>query len=240
MYALVPLALAIAPGVGIAFYIYWKDTFDKEPRKLLIRCFLLGIFSILPAIILEYVGFALLPVITFPITTFINAFFVIGLSEEFSKFLMLRFYAFPKKEFNEPFDGITYSVMVGMGFATLENILYVDQHGMTTGVFRMFTAIPAHASFAVIMGYYMGLSKFRSNPLPAQMLGLLLAVMLHGAYDFCLMVNSVPLIWLGAILSLILGVRYSLKAIHLHQIHSPFNIIELRKKNVRNDNEGEI
>jgi RsiW-degrading membrane proteinase PrsW (M82 family) len=128
MYALVPLALAIAPGVGIAFYIYWKDTFDKEPRKLLIRCFLLGIFSILPAIILEYVGFALLPVITFPITTFINAFFVIGLSEEFSKFLMLRFYAFPKKEFNEPFDGITYSVMVGMGFATLENIHFQKDH----------------------------------------------------------------------------------------------------------------
>ncbi|MBA2422262.1 MAG: PrsW family intramembrane metalloprotease [Chitinophagales bacterium] len=235
MNELVPLALAIAPGVGIAVFIYWKDTFEKEPRRLLLICFLLGMFSILPAMALEYVGFAVLPLITFPVTTFINAFFVIGLSEEFSKFLMLRFYAYRKKEFNEPFDGITYSVMVGMGFATLENILYVDQHGMTTGVLRMFTAVPAHASFAVIMGYYMGLSKFRSNPLPAQILGLLLAVMLHGAYDFCLMVNSIPLITMGAFLSLILGIRYSLKAIRIHQIHSPFNLAELKNKDVSND-----
>ncbi len=83
-----------------------------------------------------------------------------ALSEEGSKFLVLRFYAYPKQVFREPFDGVIYCVMIGMGFATVENIEYVRQFGLETGVSRFFLAIPAHASFAVLMGYPVGRAKF--------------------------------------------------------------------------------
>lgn len=74
---------------------------------------------------------------------FVNAFFKVALVEEFSKFFFVRFILYRNKNFNEPFDGIVYAVMVSMGFATIENIIYVFQYGAMTGVLRMFTAVPA-------------------------------------------------------------------------------------------------
>jgi RsiW-degrading membrane proteinase PrsW (M82 family) len=230
MNILTPFALAIAPGLAIMIYIYWKDKYEKEPRKLLLVSFVLGMVAIVPAIFLEEAGYFLLYQTKSIYNTFLNTFFVIGLSEEFSKFFMLRFYAYRKKEFNEPFDGITYSVMIAMGFATLENIMYVNQYGIGNAFFRMFTAVPAHASFGVIMGYYVGLSKFKKNPFFCQLQGLALAVMLHGAYDFCLMVENIPLIAVGALVSLALGIYYSMKAIRIHQYYSPFNLERIEKE----------
>ncbi len=80
---------------------------------------------------------------------------VIGFSEEFSKFLGVRLYAYNKKSFDEPLDGIVYSVMVGMGFATFENVLYVLKYaemgmGMEVGLDRMFLSVQvAHGTFGV-------------------------------------------------------------------------------------------
>ncbi|MGB3074006.1 MAG: PrsW family glutamic-type intramembrane protease, partial [Chitinophagales bacterium] len=216
------LGMAIAPGLAIAIFVYWKDKFDSEPRRLLIFSFILGMIAILPAILLEDIGSSKLPVMNATLRTFLFTFVVVGGSEEFSKFFMLRIYAFRKRDFNEPFDGITYSVMVAMGFATLENIFYVSQYGMGNAVLRMFTAVPAHATFGVIMGYYVGLAKFKNNAIFLQLQGLLFAVILHGAYDFCIMAENIPLIAGGAFISLLLGIRYSLKAIRIHQQMSPF------------------
>lgn len=222
---LILLGMAVAPGLAIAIFIYWKDKYDREPRKLMIFSFILGMVAIAPAVLLEDIGTSWIPVVGETLRTFIFTFVVVGGSEEFCKFFMLRIYPYRKREFNEPFDGITYAVMVSMGFATLENIMYVMQYGMGNALLRMFTAVPAHAAFGVIMGYYVGLAKFKNNSVILQFQGLLFAVILHGAYDFCLMANNIPLIAGGAIVSLLLGIRYSLKAIRLHQQISPFNII---------------
>jgi RsiW-degrading membrane proteinase PrsW (M82 family) len=88
-------------------------------------------------------------------------------------------------------DGIVYAIMVGMGFATLENILYVviRPEDMTTafriGWLRMLTAVPGHAIFAVVMGYFIGRAKFVTQG-QAWLLwtGLCSAVLLHGLYDY--------------------------------------------------------
>ena len=56
---------------------------------------------------------------------FVNAFFIVAFIEEFSKYVIVRYYNQPKKGFNEPFDGIIYAVMVSMGFAAVENIMCV-------------------------------------------------------------------------------------------------------------------
>lgn len=223
------LALAVAPGCAIVFYIYSKDKYDKEPLKNLVICFFLGMLAILPAIAIQKSLQAplrqYLPGYTISYFS-IFAFIVVALGEELVKFIMLRFYAYPHKDFNEPFDGITYSVMVGMGFATLENIQYVITYGYYTGLVRMFLSVPAHAAFAVLMGYEMGLAKFtHKHPWRYMLKGLLLATFFHGAFDFFLFLQDSPqvtryvsngLLITGAVISYAIAITMSLRSIKLH------------------------
>lgn len=229
------LILAIAPGIAISLYIIFKDEYNKEPRKHLIISFLLGILAILPALILESI-FSFADRFTFFNSIQgigIKAFFFVALVEEVCKFIMLRYYAYSKPEFDEPFDGIVYAVMVGMGFATLENVFYVSQYGMVTGIFRMFLAIPAHATFAILMGYFMGKAKFSVEREKKLMwAGLFWAILFHGSYDFFLFLQenkivvktfSSLLLILGAVVSLITGIILSNKAIKSHLEFSKSN-----------------
>jgi protease PrsW len=237
-HCMLPLALALAPGIAIILFIYWRDQYEREPLRHLVICFLLGMLSTVPAIIIQQTA-------TPQVTQFfaeksvwfyaVFAYAVVGFSEELSKFLMLRWYAYPKKAFNEPMDGIVYSVMVSMGFATLENVGYVMRDGgnLQVALIRMILSVPAHASFAIIMGYYVGLAKF--NPARSTLLmvkGVLLAAFLHGSYDFFLFVQqsrdvtryvSTGLLTLGAIASWFIGIRLSLKSIKQHRLHSRNN-----------------
>jgi len=221
------ILVSVAPVFIIILYIYFKDKYEKEPKRLLFYNFLLGaIVSIIITSILYYAFDIVLPLPnkTSIFQQFIKAFFVVGLVEEFSKYLIVRYFAQPNKEFNEPFDGIVYAVMVSMGFAATENIFYVIQGGYTTALARAFTAVPAHATFGVLMGYFMGKAKFSNNKIVLNLAGLLLAIIFHGAYDFFLFINFVPGIWVGAILSLFIGIVLSRKAIKKHQEDSNFNV----------------
>lgn len=221
------LLLAIAPVTIVILYIYFKDKFEKEPVGFLFKNFLLGAtVSIIITAILGSVGGWLIPLTNkiSVIQQFLQAFIVVALVEEFSKYIIVRFYAQRNKEFNEPFDGIVYAVMVSMGFAALENVLYVFQYGFATGVTRAFTAVPAHATFGILMGYFMGKAKFSENKVILNLTGLLLATLFHGAYDFFLFINFIPGISIGAFISLIIGIILSKKAIKKHQQNSIFKV----------------
>jgi len=223
------LALTLGPGLAIAVYVFWKDRFDREPLRLLVSCFLLGVLSAFLAvgiqIAVQRVGLDKNDSLSGEL---FHCFIIIGLSEEFSKLLFLRQFAYPKPQFNEPYDGIAYSVMVSMGFATIENIAYVylgnsSGEALSVALIRMVTAIPAHASFAVIMGYFVGLAKFRNNSTSLMFIGLFAATFMHGLYDFFLLQNSIPNISAGAFISLAIWVYLSYRAIHIHQANSPYN-----------------
>jgi protease PrsW len=221
------LALTVAPGLAIALFIYLKDRYDREPFRQLIWAFLLGVCSTIPAAALSY-SFAGVPGLQggeSEKATFTYAFITVALAEEGSKFFFLRLF-YRKPFFDEPFDGITYAVMISMGFATLENLLYVFGSGMgsySTALLRMLTAVPAHASFAVIMGYFVGMAKFKPhNRTLYLLLGLLGAIFFHGTYDFLLMLRNYPYIAYGAMVSLGVSLFLSFKAIKVHQNNSPF------------------
>jgi RsiW-degrading membrane proteinase PrsW (M82 family) len=219
------LLLAIAPAMMIILYIYFKDKFEKEPIGFLVKNFLMGaIVSVIITLLLSIIANLFFPLTntTSIFQQFIKAFFVVGFVEEFSKYIIVKFYAQKNKEFNEPFDGIVYAVMVSMGFAALENVMYVFQHGVSTGIIRAFTAVPAHATFGILMGYLMGLAKFSKNRQLLNITGLLVATFFHGAYDFFLFINFIPGIALGAFVSLIVGIILSKKAIKIHQQNSYF------------------
>ncbi|MEM6726042.1 MAG: PrsW family glutamic-type intramembrane protease [Bacteroidota bacterium] len=217
--------LAILPGLLISGYIYRMDSYDKEPRRLLLTCFILGIVSTIPAVFIQRYGLSLgLDISEKAWMTAIFAFVLVAGSEELVKFIPLRYYAYPKDTFNEPLDGIVYSVMISMGFATLENILYVMEGGASTALLRMFTAVPAHAAFAIIMGYFVGLAKFSDPQYRTQLLwkGYIGAVILHGCYNFFLFQQNIPVLSLLAFVSLYFGIRYSRKLIIMHRQISPF------------------
>ncbi|ALJ03672.1 branched-chain amino acid aminotransferase [Pseudalgibacter alginicilyticus] len=221
------LLAAIAPIFIIIIYIYAKDKYEKEPKQLLILNFILGaVISIIVTSILYYFFDIALPLYnhTSIFEQFIKAFFVVGLTEEFSKYIIVRYFAQPNKAFNEPFDGIVYAVMVSMGFAATENIFYVMESGYETALLRAFTAIPAHATFGILMGYYMGKAKFSNNKITLNLAGLFLAVLFHGAYDFFLFIDFIPGIWVGAFFSLFIGIFLSRKAIKRHQNNSNFKV----------------
>ncbi|MDB4682536.1 PrsW family glutamic-type intramembrane protease [Crocinitomicaceae bacterium] len=222
------LALAIAPGIAISMYIYFKDKHEKEPLKLLVISFLLGAVSVIPTTILTLIGqyfFDFNPMSSSFYFSLFSCVVGIGLIEEYSKFIFVRYYTYRKEDFNEPFDGIVYCVMVSMGFATVENILYVYEGGQAVAWARMFTAVPMHAIFAIIMGYYMGIQKFY-NKKGYAFIGLLYASVLHGVYDFVIMNPeiSAEIQWLGFLACIIFGIRVARKSIKLHQDNSPFKV----------------
>ncbi len=227
MIFLILLSLAIAPGVAIAIYIHWKDTHDREPVHLLVKCFFLGALMVLPAIVIEISLAKIFPMHEtsrgMMLPELWRALIGVALVEEICKFAVLRWYAYPKPQFNEPYDGITYSVMIAMGFATLENIMYVQMGGFTVGILRMFLAVPAHATFGILMGYFLGLAKFRHQGRALVLLGLFVATGFHGAYDWFLFQKVYPLLALGAVASLVVGVLLSRRDMHLHEAASPFH-----------------
>ena len=214
------LALAIAPGIAICLFIYYKDKYNKEPIWMLLLAFVLGVLSIIPAVIIQLsYGHEISDIQnqgTLSVAFF--SYCIVALSEEGSKFLMLRLFIYPRKHFDDPFDGIVYAVMIGMGFATIENIGYVYQHGLGTGILRMFLSVPAHGTFAVLMGYFIGFAKFRDiNKLYYFGMALLIPVLFHGSFDFFIFVGSDSLIALGAIVSFILAMYLSFRAIRRKQ-----------------------
>lgn len=222
---MVLLLSALAPVAAVIVYIYVKDKYEKESKRYLTLAFVLGgVVSIIITTTLYLFFDLFLPLPDdFSIwQQFVKAFFVVGFIEEFSKYLMVRGFLQPRTVFNEPYDGIIYAVMVSMGFAAVENIMYVIQGGINVAFLRAFTAIPAHATFGIIMGYYMGKAKFSKNKFKWNLMGLFTAVLFHGAYDFFLFIGFIPGISIGAFVSLIVGVILSKRAIKAHQEISHF------------------
>ncbi|MFZ4542411.1 MAG: PrsW family intramembrane metalloprotease [Saprospiraceae bacterium] len=221
--------LAIAPSLIISQYIFRMDKYEREPRLQLIICFVLGILCTLPAMNMEWWGKHLIN--SDPhnlLKAFLFSTFIIALTEEILKFFSLMLYAYPRKHFNEPMDGIVYSTMISMGFAAMENILYVQNNpadAYEIVIARAFTAVPAHGLFGLAMGYCVGKAKMASSPLVKLefcLTGLLVAIIFHGTYDFLLLQEMYQLLMMLATLSIVAGWYFSGIYIKRHQDISPF------------------
>lgn len=174
------LALAVAPAAVLLKYVLIRDKYEHEPLKLVAKTFFLGSLSTLAAIVLEFIFNIPVP--------FVRQFVSVALIEEGLKLLVVWFAAYRSPHFNEVMDGIVYGVAASLGFATVENILYVFSGGVGTAILRAFLSVPSHAAYGGIMGYYLGLAKSsrqqgtdKEVPLIAK--GFLIVVALHGAFD---------------------------------------------------------
>ena len=187
------LVAAITPVIIFLYIIYKKDT-EKEPIGLLIKCFIGGMLSLIPALIFG-TGFEIFNSFYSPvITSFYKAFFVAAISEEIAKFIILYYIVWKSKEFDQHYDGIICAVFVSLGFALVENIMYVFESGMEVAILRAVTAIPGHGFFGVAMGYFFALAKFSDRQFRVRniFLCLFIPILLHGIYDFVLMYMSTP------------------------------------------------
>jgi protease PrsW len=218
------LFLAIAPAAAIIWYIYHKDKYEREPLRYLLMAFLIGVFSVLPASVVSgkmeewFSG-----TVGTSVETLVYAFLVIAFVEELIKFLFLRFFMFRKDVFNEPFDGIVYGVMIGMGFAAFENLFYVFEGGVATALVRMFSAVPAHGVLGVMMGYYVGQSKFDlPNRNKWTLKAFFIPFLAHGCYDFLLFQEEYPILGILAIVGLLLTGWHLKTLMKEQQEASPF------------------
>jgi RsiW-degrading membrane proteinase PrsW (M82 family) len=191
---------AILPIIIIAVVIYRVDRYDKEPIKLLLFVMFLGMLSVIPALIGETVlGFVGVIFGSGFIGTAYRAFIQVALVEEFCKWIIIIIVIYKRPEFDEPIDGIVYCVFVSLGFAAVENILYVLTKYVTSpniALFRGVLSVPAHALFGISMGYFMSLAKYSTNPIASKRYyrrSLWIPVFFHGIYDFILF-TGIPLL----------------------------------------------
>ncbi|KPL16900.1 MAG: hypothetical protein AMS26_02795 [Bacteroides sp. SM23_62] len=182
------IIIALAPVFLIAIYIYIRDKYEREPVRLLLISLVVGCVITIPIIYVEgllsvygrdFMGLA---------SAAWNAFVVAAVTEELFKLIALYLLIWRNRHFNEKFDGIVYACFISLGFAGIENILYITDGGISVGITRAFTAIPAHALFGVMMGYQFGLARFYPKECSWRLfLALLIPILLHGIYDFILM-----------------------------------------------------
>lgn len=184
------LLASLAPVFIILFYIYFRDKYEKEPLKVLLKALLGGIAVVLPVIFVEQWLVALSPFSEKVGRAAWHAFVVAGSTEEIFKYLALYLLIWKSPSFNEKFDGIVYAVFVSLGFAAVENVMYVLDGGFQTAAIRALTAVPAHAIFGVSMGYYLGIAHMYKELRKTYMLrAIAIPILLHGIYDFILMVE---------------------------------------------------
>ena len=156
--------LAILPVVLLLIYIYRCDKYEKEPLGLLAKAFLAGVCVTFATLLVTY---PLMLICGYPSGQLLGVIYsstlLSAIPEEGLKFVALYWLIWRNEEFNEFFDGIIYAVFISMGFAALENVLYVLNGGVEVGILRAVLSVPAHFLFAVIMGYYFSLAKMHNN-----------------------------------------------------------------------------
>lgn len=175
------LSAAIAPGLALLSYFYLRNQMSTEPRKTLIQSFVLGALITFPIMFIQYV----LQEEGVFLHTFLSDVLFSSTIEEFFKWLVIFSVIYRHIEFDDPYDGILYGASVSLGFATVENVLYLLSFGINTAFIRAVLPVSSHALFGVVMGYYFGKSKFAKNDYASEYLFLsfFASFILHVIYN---------------------------------------------------------
>ncbi len=196
----------IAPALALMTFFYLKDRFNTEPILPIAQSFLYGALIVFPIMFVQY-AFTVEGIGQHP---FVSSLILTGLLEEFFKWFIFVFTVYKFATFNSFYDGIIYGVAISLGFATVENILYLVSHGIDLAIARAIFPVSSHALFGVVMGYYLGKARFNPvNPTLTMTIALVIPVLLHGFYDYILqtvernwiyiLVPFMVLLWLNAI-----------------------------------------
>lgn len=184
------LLMAVLPIYLLCLFVYKKDP-HHEPGSLLAKIFIFGFLSAIPVLIFEIILGMFFPTdgVSNPILIFVNVFVGVALVEEGFKWLISLIFGYKNKEFDEIYDVIVYSVFASLGFACIENILYVITGGIGSAISRALLSVPGHMCFGIIMGYFLAqakvgkINKNSSKYTGNMVLSILLPTVAHTIYD---------------------------------------------------------
>ncbi|WP_096270479.1 glutamic-type intramembrane protease PrsW [Paucisalibacillus globulus] len=175
------ISAGVAPALALMSFFYLKDKIT-EPIPLIIRTFIYGCLLVFPIMFIQYaftsdqIG-----------NLFVQSFFIVAFLEEFFKWFIFLYVIYQHTEFDAHYDGIVYAVSISLGFATIENILYLLVNGIEYAFSRAVFPVSSHALFGVIMGYYFGKAKMNEEQRIKNIgLALVIPISLHGLYNYIL------------------------------------------------------
>jgi RsiW-degrading membrane proteinase PrsW (M82 family) len=213
------LSFVLPPFIALLVFLYLKYKFTSFSFSLLLSAFLWGMFSIVLVIIVQIAAtFMGLDKLTNIRRVLFYALVVSAFFAELGKYIFLKGMVYPKNEFKTPVDGIIFSVMIAMGFATMNNILYfINIPHLSVSVPNALTAGPANAIFGVIMGFFIGLGKLRKVKFIDSLTGFSAAIFFHGLYSFCLLTKDYKLLLAFFIGSVIIAISLCFAALRIHE-----------------------
>ncbi|MCK2156971.1 glutamic-type intramembrane protease PrsW [Exiguobacterium sibiricum] len=175
----------IAPGIALLTYFYLRHEHESEPVGYILRSFIFGILLVFPLMFIEYIiqsefgGLESIQLVRSAVT------------EEFAKWFVVFYTVYIHQRFNDYYDGIIYAVACSLGFATLENILYLMVNGTVEHmIFRALLPVSGHALFAVIMGFFMGKAKFSNHPYRWLGLSIFVPMVVHAIFNLLILENG--------------------------------------------------
>ncbi|HSL28794.1 MAG TPA: PrsW family glutamic-type intramembrane protease [Anaerolineales bacterium] len=186
---LIGVFLALVPAIIWLVFFYRQDRLEPEPKQFVLAIFVLG------ALLASAVGVPLVEslfrvshwIYADTLTTILGSILVVGFAQEFLKYAAVRYSVYHSPEFNEPTDGVIYATAAGLGYATVLNIQFVVSNGgvdLGAGVIRIAVVALAHAAFSGITGYFLGRAKFESEPIWWMPLGISLAAVASGLFNW--------------------------------------------------------
>jgi RsiW-degrading membrane proteinase PrsW (M82 family) len=224
--------VAAAPSLALLTYFYLRDRYEREPLAHVVAAYLLGAFAMCAVEGIATITADWVPVGWLrgdELGRLVDAFVLVSAVEESAKWTVLFGAVYAWREFDEPLDGLLYGVAVALGFATLENLLFLSSRGLDIAWQRALFAVPAHALFGGAMGYYAGRAKFRpldpSHPhhfWRAIALSLALPIAFHGAYDFALLHGLGWPVWTAITLLSLTFWSFVLRRVKRAQKASPY------------------
>ena len=211
------ISFIVPPLIAFLVYVYLRYKFSNWSFSLLFRSFLWGMFSIVLVLAVQliatYLGLDRLNNIR---RVLFYALVIMAFFAELGKYTVLKGFIYPKGEFKTPVDGIIFAVMISMGFATMNNILYfINIPDLTVSSVNALTAGPANVIFGVIMGFFIGLGKLRRMKVVDSMTGLAAAIFFHALYDFCLLTKDYRMLLAFFIGATIIGISLCIAALRM-------------------------
>jgi len=217
MRPLVYITLGFAPVIAAGIYLYFNRRISKEFSTLLIKSFFMGMLGIIVLLAAQYLSSWLgLSELRNLKRTIFYSFVTIGFASELGIYIIYRYFILPKDPVNKPIHGITFSIMVALGFSAIQLLLFIlnplDISSLFPETLYTFVYVPANLIFAVIMGFYVGMAKFLKSRFVYCMTGLFAASFFHGLFNFCLLTKDFKLLSLFAFGSMVIVFILGIKA----------------------------